>query len=193
MVRRWHTASRLLVKQRTQLIIMMCAVLAEFGVAMPRGLHHALALARRLTDGHAAEVPTLAEHVVASLVQQIGAVQEQLATPEKELSTWHRSSELSQRLATIPGAGVITATALDESVTEPERFRSGRHFAASLPPPPLQKSSGGKEKLAREELLRGCTMRLSGRMAGSGRHPRRRQYVPKWDTASGYFLVTIVS
>jgi len=161
MVRRWHTASRLLVKQRTQLIIMMRAVLAEVGVAMPRGLHHALALARRLTDGHAAEVPTLAEHVVASLVQQIGAVQEQLATPEKELSTLHRSSELSQRLATIPGAGVITATALDESVTERN---------ASDPVATSQR--------------RCCRRRCKN---------ERRQYVPKWDTASGYFLVTIVS
>jgi transposase len=86
---------------------------------------------------------------VASLAQQIGAVQEQLAMLEKELGAWHRASDLSQRLATIPGVGVIAATALAASVSEPERFRSGRQFAASLGLTPLQQSSGGKEKMGR--------------------------------------------
>ncbi len=65
-------------------------------------------------------------------------MQVQLASLEKELLAWHRSSELSQRLATIPGIGVISATALAASVSEPERFRSGRQFAASLGLTPLQ-------------------------------------------------------
>ena len=116
---------------------------------MARGLHHALALAKRLTEGHAADVPELARRVVASLAQQIVAVQEQLASLEKELVAWHRSNDVSQRLATIPGVGVIAATALAASVSKPERFRSGRQFAASLGLTPLQQSSGGKEKMGR--------------------------------------------
>ena len=68
---------------------------------------------------------------------------------EKELLAWHRSSELSQRLATIPGVGVVSATALAASVTDPGRFRSGRQFAASLGLTPLQNSSGGKERMGR--------------------------------------------
>jgi transposase len=144
-----HRTRDLLVKQRTQLVNMIRGVLAEFGIEMARGLHHALALAKRLMDGDAAEVPTLAQRVVASLAHQIGAVQEQLASLEKELVAWHRSSDLSQRLATIPGVGVIAATALAASVSEPERFRSGRQFAASLGLTPLQQSSGGKEKMGR--------------------------------------------
>lgn len=144
-----HRTRDLLVKQRTQLVNMIRGLLAEFGIEMARGLHHALALAKRLTDGHAADVPELAQRVVACLAQQIGALQEQLATLEKELLAWHRSNELSQRLATIPGVGVIAATALAASVSEPGRFRSGRQFAASLGLTPLPQSSGGKEKMGR--------------------------------------------
>lgn len=144
-----HRTRDLLVKQRTQLVNMIRGLLAEFGIEMARGLHHALALAQRLTDGHAADVPELAQRVVASLAHQVGAVEEQLAGLEKELLAWHRSNELSLRLATIPGVGVISATALAASVSEPERFRSGRQFAASLGLTPLQQSSGGKEKLGR--------------------------------------------
>jgi transposase len=36
-----HRTRSLLVKQRTQLVNMMRSLLAEFGIAMPRGLHHA--------------------------------------------------------------------------------------------------------------------------------------------------------
>jgi len=144
-----HRTRDLLVKQRTQLVTMIRGLLAEFGIEMARGLHHALALAKRLTDGHNADVPELAQRVVASLAHQIGAVQEQLAGLEKELLAWHRSNELSQRLATIPGVGVIAATALAASVSEPERFRSGRQFAASLGLTPLQNSSGGNERMGR--------------------------------------------
>ena len=144
-----HRTRNLLVKQRTQLVNMIRGLLAEFGIEMARGLHHALALAKQLTEGRAADVPELAQRVVASLAQQIGALQAQLALLEKELLAWHRSNELSQRLATIPGVGVIAATALAASVREPERFRSGRQFAASLGLTPLQNSSGGKEKMGR--------------------------------------------
>lgn len=144
-----HRTRSLLVKQRTQLVNMMRSLLAEFGIAMPRGLHHALAMARHLTDGCATDVPKLTERLVTTLAHQIRAAHEELAILEKELLAWHRGSELSQRLATIPGVGVIAATALAASVTDPERFRSGRQFAASLGLTPLQKSSGGKEKLGR--------------------------------------------
>lgn len=63
--------------------------------------------------------------------------------------TWHRTNELSQRLSTIPGVGLISATALAASVTDASRFRSGRQFAASLGLTPLQNSSGGKERMGR--------------------------------------------
>ena len=62
---------------------------------------------------------------------------------------WHRQNEDSQRLATIPGVGVISATALAASVTDPAQFRSGREFAASLGLVPRQNSSGGKDRLGR--------------------------------------------
>jgi transposase len=95
------------------------------------------------------DVPELAQRVVAALAHQIGRLQGELTALERELLSWHRSNELSQRLATIPGVGIISATALAASVTEPERFRSGRRFAASLGLTPLQNSSGGKERMGR--------------------------------------------
>lgn len=144
-----HRTRDLLVKQRTQLVNMIRGLLAEFGVEIVRGLHHAIELAARIAKGDAPEVPDLAVRVITGLAGQIGDVQVRLAALEKELLAWHRSNELSQRLSTIPGVGLISATALAASVTDPGRFRSGRQFAASLGLTPLQNSSGGKERMGR--------------------------------------------
>lgn len=144
-----HRTRDLLVKQRTQLVNMIRGLLAEFGIEIVRGLHHAIELAARISKGDAPEVPDLAVRVITGLAGQIGDVQVRLAALEKELLAWHRSNELSQRLGTIPGVGLISATALAASVTDPGRFRSGRQFAASLGLTPLQNSSGGKERMGR--------------------------------------------
>ena len=53
----------------------------------------------------------------------------------------------ARRLATIPGVGPVTATALATVIGDIGRFRSGRHLAAYLGLVPLQHSSGGKERL----------------------------------------------
>jgi transposase len=45
--------------------------------------------------------------------------------------------------------GIITATALAATITDPSAFRSGREFAAFLGLVPRQNSSGGKERLGR--------------------------------------------
>ncbi len=50
-------------------------------------------------------------------------------------------SEASRRLAAIPGLGIITATAVAATVTDPGQFRSGRQFAAWLGLTPQQHST----------------------------------------------------
>src|SRR6476661_5271094 len=87
-----HRTRDLMVKQRTQLVNMIRGLLAEFGIEMARGLHHALELAARIVDGRAPDVPELAQRVVTGLAQQIGSLQLQLAALEKELLAWHRSN-----------------------------------------------------------------------------------------------------
>jgi transposase len=83
------------------------------------------------------------------LSQQALDVHAQVREIERDLLAWQRQSELASRLMTIPGIGTIGATALAASVTDPHQFSSGRQFAAWLGLTPLQKSSGGKERLGR--------------------------------------------
>ena len=51
----------------------------------------------------------------------------------------HRASQASKRLQTIPGIGIVGATAIAATVTDPKAFRSGRDFAAWIGLVPRQR------------------------------------------------------
>ena len=144
-----HRTRDLMVKQRTQLVNMIRGLLAEFGIDIPKGLGRALLMARRIAEGDAPDVPAEAAKVVLTLSHQVLEVHLRVREMERDTLAWHRSNEVSLRLATIPGVGPIGASALAATVTDPHQFRSGRHFAAWLGLTPLQKSSGGKERLGK--------------------------------------------
>ncbi len=144
-----HRTRDLFVKQRTQLVNMIRSLLAEFGIEIRRGIEQALMVARRIAEEELADVPPLAAKVIAGLSEQVLDLQARLREVERDLLSWHRSSDVAKRLATIPGIGTVCATALAASVTDPQQFRSGRQFAAWLGLTPLQHSSGGKERLGR--------------------------------------------
>jgi transposase len=58
-----------------------------------------------------------------------------------------KTDPTARRLMTIPGVGPIVATAITARVPAAEGFRAGSNFAAWLGLTPLQKSTGGKQKL----------------------------------------------
>lgn len=108
------------------------------------GITELLAL---IEDPEDHRVPSLARDVLSLLVEQLRAVDDQVMALERQLVAWHRANEVSRRLATIPGIGPITATALVATVGDPAFFTSARHFSAWLGLTPRQHSSGGREWL----------------------------------------------
>jgi transposase len=146
-----HRVRALLIRQRTMLINALRAHLAEFGIVAAQGVRPVAALIERVfgQEREATELPPLARTALEPLVAQLRDLQPRIKALEAELLAWHRRSEESRRLETIPGVGVITATALAATVTDPTQFRSGREFAAWLGLTPRQSSSGGKERLGR--------------------------------------------
>lgn len=144
-----HRTRDLFVKQRTQLVNMMRGLLAEFGIDIPQGINRALEKARAVVDGEVPDVPFDAVRIIERLSQQALDIHVQVREIERDLIAWQRQSDVATRLMTIPGIGPIGATALAASVNDPSQFRSGRQFAAWLGLTPLQKSSGGKERLGR--------------------------------------------
>ena len=93
------------------------------------------------------QLPDLAREALQILLDQLDAVGQQIGDIERHIHAEHRSNDASQRLETIPGIGVIGATAIAATVPDPTVFKSGREFAAWIGLVPRQNSSGGKERL----------------------------------------------
>ncbi len=145
-----HRVRALLIRQRTMLVNALRGHLAEFGVIVAQGISRIRELIELLTNESAdAVLPPLARRALAPLVDQLIDLQPRIRELEAELLAWHRQSQESRRLETIPGVGFITATAIAATVPDPSLFRSGREFAAWLGLTPRPNSSGGKERLGR--------------------------------------------
>lgn len=127
----------------------------------PQGARRAADLIEQINAASAAVLPEIARSALLMMAEQLKVLAVRIHALERRLLAWHRQQQASQRLATIPGVEIITATALAASVTDPSLFRSGRKFAAFLGLVPRQNSLGGKERLGRiskmgNSYLRNC-------------------------------------
>jgi transposase len=127
-----HRTRDLLVTQRTQLANALRGHLAEFGVVVAKGIGRVRELVTLLAEANDERAPPLAREVLLTVVMQLRDIEHKIIELERQLLGWHRTNEVSRRLATIPGVGPITATALIATVGDPAYFRSARQFAAWL-------------------------------------------------------------
>lgn len=144
-----HRARDLLVRQRTMLINALRGHLAEFGIIAPAGRHRVPDLLNLLMDAEDTEVPPLAREALRSLIAELQSVEQRIEAIENVIVREHKANPVSRRLATIPGIGPITASAIAATIADPSAFRSGREMAAWIGLVPRQHSSGGKQKLGR--------------------------------------------
>jgi transposase len=144
-----HRARELLITQRTQATNALRAHLAEFGFIFPlgkAGVGQAIKAMQEMTE---ADLPAFVRQVLTALMDQIEHLKKEVHKLDQQMSAWHKANADSQRLATIPGIGVVTASAIVAAIGDGKQFRSGREFASWLGMVPRQNSSGGKERLGR--------------------------------------------
>jgi transposase len=139
-------ARDLLVRQRTQTINALRSHLAEYGWVIPKGVPHVAQLIERIEDPDTA-LPRSARAALQVMIASLRALDEQIAVLDGQINSRAKADPVARRLMTIPGVGPITATAIVALAPAPETFRAGRDFAAWLGLTPLQRSTGGKQKL----------------------------------------------
>ena len=126
-----HRTRDLLIRQRTQLINALRAHLAEFGLVAETGREGVGQLAALITDESNREaLPFAMKQALQAFVDQLAALELQIGTLDRAIHAQHRANDMSCRLETVPGIGVIGATAIASTVTDPSGFKSGRDFAA---------------------------------------------------------------
>jgi len=142
-----HRTRDLLMRQRTQVINALRAHLAELGIVAAQGREGIKELLKIIASEEDARLPVDAHTSLVILAAELQAMQTLIGSIEKRIMAQHRSSEASKRLESIPGIGVIGATAIAATVADPKIFRSGRDFAAWIGLVPREDSTGGKHKL----------------------------------------------
>ncbi len=124
-------------------------LLREFGIVFPAGASTLPDHVQSLIEDADAAVPMVLRDLLQELVLEIGELESRIKTVEKHLQALAAQTPVVERLRTIPGVGLLTATALVGFVGDVARFPSGRHFAAYLGLTPREHSSGGRRRLGR--------------------------------------------
>ena len=140
-----HRSRDLLIRQRTQLINALRAHLAELGMVAARGKEGVKDLVAIVVK--ATVLPEPMRQALQALVSQLAELQQPIGQLERSIHAQHNASDRSRRLETIPGIGVLGATAIAATITDPFVFKSGRQCAAWIGLVPRQNSTGGKERL----------------------------------------------
>jgi transposase len=142
-----HRMRQQLVKFRTAQINGLRGLLTEYGEVMPQGkagLKKGIAEAlQRLAD----RLPAMVIETLREQWARIGTLDEQIVEIERRLKIWHKEDQACQRIADIPGVGLLTATAAVATMGEAKAFKSGREFAAWLGLVPRQTGTGGRIRL----------------------------------------------
>jgi transposase len=143
-----HRTRDLLIRQRTQLINALRAHLAELGLVAEKGREGVAELGALISDENNRKcLPVAMKQALHVLLNQLAALQNQIGQLDRDIHAQHRANDVSRRLETIPGIGVIGATAIASTIADPSAFKSGRDFAAWIGLVPRQNSTGGKERL----------------------------------------------
>jgi transposase len=138
---------------RTMRINSARGLLREFGMVFPLG---ASVLADRVGEVIADDNTDLTmpvRELLHQLVLEIGELEERIEMVEKQLEALALQTPVVGLLRTIPGVGLLTATALVGFVGDVQRFPSGRHFASYLGLTPREYSSGLRHRLGRISKL----------------------------------------
>lgn len=115
----------------------------------PRGRQHLGHLEKIIADRDDDRLPPIAREVMQMQVEQLRDTDQRIAELERQLLAWHKRNDDCQRLATIPGVGPMTATALVATIGDAKQFKNGRQMAAWMGLTPLENSTGGKARPGR--------------------------------------------
>ena len=140
-----HRSRELLIRQRIQLTNAVRAHLAEFGWIFPQGCagtSRAIGMIREMKDS---ALPVFARQALSCLTDQIEHIGQAIACLDKQMTAWHRGHTDSKRLATIPGIGTVTASAIIAAIGDGRQFSSGRRvrrLGGPCSPTKLQRRQG---------------------------------------------------
>jgi transposase len=126
-----HRAPNLWVRQRTMAVNALCAHFAEFGVIALQGLAQVEELIAAIEENKVG-LPELARSILQLIAAQLKDTQAKIGQIEARLAQWHRGSRLSKLLATVPGVGIMGASAIAAKGSRPRNATVPECWGATL-------------------------------------------------------------
>jgi len=142
-----HRLRSAYVADRTRRINTVRGILREFGYALPQGAKTVVEKARIVLDDERLPIDLREELGIA--LDEIDGLRDKAKALTARIERMGSQLPEVETLRTVPGIGVLTATALAGFVGEPTRFPSARHFASYLGLTPRESSSGFKRRMGR--------------------------------------------
>ncbi len=134
---------------RTARLNTLRGLLREFGVTIPVGARNVVPRVIALIGDPEASVPTALQPLLAEACEEIHQIETRIRVTERQLEALGKGIPAVGYLRSIPGVGLLTATAMVAFVGEVHRFPSARHFASFLGLTPREHSSGTLRRLGR--------------------------------------------
>lgn len=132
------------VAKRTAQANQIRGLLMEYGVILPKGISYVRKEIPFILEDADNELTVMFRELLAGLYEEMVHLDRRIETLEVKLKALCAQSEDCQRLLTIPGVGLLTATAMVAAIGDVSVFKNGRELAAWLGLVPRQHSTGGK-------------------------------------------------
>jgi len=142
-----HRVRQGLVQARTAQANQIRGLLAEFGLAIPKGIANVPQQVPLILNDPAYELPGTFRELMGGLLAHFHALDRQVDELGARIAAWHRQSAASRKLAQIPGIGPLGASALVSTIGDVKTFKNGRQLAAWLGLVPRHCGTGGKQTL----------------------------------------------
>lgn len=144
---------------RTARINTARGLLREFGVAISLGSGRVVPKLQELLEGADSPLPYDVRPVLHEARKEILELERRMRAVEHQLRALARQMPVVHKLRSIPGVGLITATALVTFVGDIFRFPTARHFASYLGLTPRERSTGLRRRLGAISK-RNCYIRM---------------------------------
>ena len=142
-----HRQRELLMKMKAMQSNALRGLLYEFGATFARGKNALFAEIEAALEALTGDVPQYVADSLREQVQRIKDLVKDIKAIETRLAQRLRADKNMQRVAQIPGVGLLTATAAIATMGQASAFKSAREFCAWLGLVPRQSGTGGKVKL----------------------------------------------
>jgi transposase len=142
-----HRSRDRLVAERTALINQLRAILLERGIVIPQGKRKLEQYLVTLMEQHAQGLSPRMRMLIVDVRVQWQERDRRIGVFDREFAAFTKDNEDARRLATIPGVGVMIASALIAAIGKGQAFEHGRDLAAWLGLVPRQSTTGGKPML----------------------------------------------